>query len=96
MDYRFELESLSDGWYVVNMIGQEGNEKNVFARFCENLEEAQEFMNTHDAEKEVTKRIKNWERAIKEEDEMDDGKLHGVINGYIVEQRGNQTEWEEF
>lgn len=96
MEYRYELKQYDDGWCAVNMIGQEGEETSTFTRFCETLEEAQEFMNTHNVEEEVKRRIRNWKRAIAEEDAMDDGKLHPVVNGYCVSKAGEQEEWEAF
>lgn len=95
MECRFEIKSFDDGWAVVNMIGEDANETHTFSLFCKSLEEAEEYIRTHDAEKEVKKRLKNLELAIKEEDEMDDGKLHATGFGF-EERAGNMIEYEEF
>ena len=95
MEYKYEIIECEENWYRIEMTGIENEEKHTFCRFCETLEEAQEYIKTHDMEKEIRKRIANYKQAIKEEDEIDDGKLHPIGFGF-EERAGNMIEYEEF
>lgn len=96
MECKFEIKKFDDGWATVNIMGKDDKEEYCFSHLCKSLEEAQEFVNTHNAETELKRRVREWKRAIAEEDAMDDGKLHPVVNGYCVSKAGEQEEWEAF
>lgn len=95
-------ESTYQGQYTCNWVVDVVDEcSSMVIEMFNTEEQAQEYIKTHDATKEAERVHRETAEYMKkhhiiDEGEIDDGKLHGVINGYIIEKKGNQEEWEGF
>lgn len=105
MEYRWEIrksESTYQGQYTCEwIVDVVSGCSRVVAIWFDTEAKAQEYVKTHDA-KEQYKRIHREaaeymkKNHIVDECDIDDGKLHPITNGYIVEKVGEQEEWERF
>ena len=95
-------ESTYQGKYTCNWVVDVVSEcSSMVIEIFDTEQKAKEYIKTHNATEEVNRVHKETAQYMKEhniidECKIDDGKLHSVVNGYIVEKKGNQEEWEGF